>query len=197
MESRHLTVRIREWLSQNAAAAVLVILFAVIHIFSQFAGDAVYLFGNTGRIALDGEYYRWVTCLFLHNNLRHLLTNAVTLLAVSSLLDHILKNRQTVFIFLAGGILSEIAYSAVSTDPAYEIGASGGIFALLACLAACCLRFPECFRLRWYRPDVLILPVYFVFANSSVTAFLVHMFGFAAGIILGFILVLAGFVRQT
>ncbi|MCD8300515.1 MAG: hypothetical protein LUC41_05010, partial [Clostridiales bacterium] len=62
----------------------------------------------------------------------------------------------------------------------------------------CCLSFPEYKRFRWYRPDSLIVMVYFILANSSVTAFLVHTFGFAAGIILGFIIMLPGkhFKRQ-
>lgn len=197
MENRYFAGWVREWGCRNAAAAVLVVLFIFIHIATRIAGDSTVSFGNTEMAALDGEYYRWVTCLFLHNNLRHLLTNSAALLAVSSLLSPLVKKRQTIFVFLAGGVLSEIAYSAVSSDPVYEIGASGGIFALLACLVICCLRFPQNFNIRWYRPDVLILPVYFIFANSSITAFLVHSFGFVAGILLGFILVAAGRVKST
>ena len=197
MENRYFSGWIREWICRNAAAAVLVVLFIFIHIVTWIAGDTTVSFGNTEMEALNGEYYRWVTCLFLHNNLRHLLTNSAALLAVSSLLSPLLKKRQTIFVFLAGGVLSEIAYSAVSSDPVYEIGASGGIFALLACLVVCCLRFPQNFNIRWYRPDVLILPVYFIFANSSITAFLVHSFGFVAGILLGFILMAAGRVKST
>ncbi|MCC8161818.1 MAG: rhomboid family intramembrane serine protease [Lachnospiraceae bacterium] len=141
---------------------------------------------------LGGEYYRYFTCLFLHYNLGHLLANSVTLLSVSSLLTPFLKNRQMVFLFLSGGILSEIAYSVVISEQLYDIGASSGIFALIACLLVCHLRFPKRFHPAWYRPDVIIVLIYFVFANTSVSAFLVHTFGFAAGILISFVMVSTG-----
>lgn len=196
MDSRSFPIQIKDWLYQNAAVAVLVIIFVFIYFISQITGGAAVNFGNTGMEYLSGQYYRWVTCLFLHNNLWHLFSNSAAILAAGSLLSRILKKHLTVFAFLAGGILSELAYSAVSADSFYEVGASGGIFALIACLVVCCLRFSECFCMKWYRPDVIIVMIYFVLANSSITAFLVHMFGFVAGIILCFIMVLVGAIRR-
>lgn len=198
MEIKTFNRHLRDWMCRNAAALLLVVLFIVIYIISQNTTGAIGAFGNTGLTSLGREYYRWITCLFLHNNPRHLLTNSAAMLSVSSLLSRRVKYGRLCFVFLVGGVLSEIAYSVIAFDPAYEIGASGGIFALIAFLVVCCLAFPEYRGLRWYRPDSLIVMVYFILANSSITAFLVHTFGFAAGIILGFIIMLPGkhFKRQ-
>lgn len=184
--------KLKAWGYRNAAAIVLVIAFGVIFIASQSAEDSFFYFGTTGIQYLNGEYYRFITCLFLHYNLRHLLANSIALLSVSSLLTPFLGRGQTVFLFLSGGILSEIAYSAVITEQIYDIGASSGIFALIACLLVYFLRFPKQFRVAWYRLDVIIVVVYFIFANTSTSAFLVHTFGFTAGILIGFIMVSAG-----
>ncbi|MCD8249333.1 MAG: rhomboid family intramembrane serine protease, partial [Lachnospiraceae bacterium] len=78
------------------------------------------------------------------------------------------------------------------SEQIYDIGASSGVFALIACLLVCHLRFPKQFRPAWYRPDVLIVLVYSVFANTSISAFLVHTFGFAAGTLISFVMVSFG-----
>ncbi|MCD7843979.1 MAG: rhomboid family intramembrane serine protease [Clostridiales bacterium] len=184
--------RIEVWGYRNAAAIVLVIVFGVIFIASRSVEDSFFYFGTTGIQYLNGEYYRFITCLFLHYNLRHLLANSAALLSVSSLLAPFLGRGKTVFLFLSGGILSEIAYSVVITEQIYDIGASSGVFTLIACLLVCFLRFPNQFRMAWYRLDVMIVVVYFIFANTSISAFLVHTFGFAAGILIGFIMVSVG-----
>ncbi len=176
----------------NAAAIALVLAFISVYIALHSWENAALYFGTTGMNNLHAEYYRWFTCLFLHRNLWHLLSNCAALLSVSTLLSSFLGNRKTGLIFLTGGVAAEMAYSVVVSDLVYDIGASSGIFALIACLIVCSLRFPERFRLTWRRPDALIVGGYFVLANSSVSAFLVHTFGFAAGILLGLVMVWTG-----
>ncbi|MCC8149897.1 MAG: rhomboid family intramembrane serine protease [Lachnospiraceae bacterium] len=117
------------------------------------------------------------------------------MLSVGSLLVSCLKKNQTLFLFLFCGVLAEIAFSVVISERMYDIGASSGIFALIACLIVCKLRFPEEFRFVWHRPDVIIIGIYFIFANTSITAFLVHAFGFVFGILVSFILVLTEQIR--
>jgi len=189
----HLKMKNKQFTAKdNIIAIILVSVFVVVYIVSQCTENAFLYFGTTGIKNLNGEYYRWLTCLFLHYNLRHLLANSIALLVVGYLLAPFLKKRQTLFLFLSGGMLSEIAFSAVCTGQVYDIGASGGIFALLATLLVCHLRYPEKSHFTWYRPDVLFILLYFVFANSSTSAFLVHTFGFTAGILISFLMVSAG-----
>lgn len=188
---------IRKRVYHNIVAIILVLIFFLLYILFPETEDTFASFGATCMEYMDGEYYRWITCLFLHYNLRHLLANSIGILAVCSMLGPFLRKRQILFIFLSGGILAEIAYSIVVSDLIYDIGASSGIFALIACLIVCILRFPKHFHFIWYRPDVIITIVYFIFANTSVSAFLVHSFGFAAGIIISFILVVAGRIKMA
>ncbi|MCD8364323.1 MAG: rhomboid family intramembrane serine protease [Clostridiales bacterium] len=191
------TKKIYRWLYQNIITIILVLTFILIHAASQNAEDVFLYFGATGMQYLNGEYYRWLTSLFLHYNIGHLLANSAALLSVGSLITPLLKQRQSFILFLTGGVLAEIAFSVVVSDQIYDIGASSGIFALIACFIACCLRFPEDIRPVWYRPDALIVFVYFFFANTSVSAFLVHTFGFAAGILISFVMILTGRIKNS
>lgn len=185
---------IKSWLKDNVVAIVLVLSFFLIYIVSLNRENAYLYFGATGMEYINGEYYRFLTCLFLHYTPRHLLGNSLALLSVGSLLSPFLGKTKTLFLFLSGGVLSEITWSYMISDQIYDIGASSGIFALIACLIVCLLRFPDQFRFKWYRPDIVIVLLYFIFANSSVTAFLVHTFGFAVGILFGFVMVLTGMI---
>ncbi|MCD7863805.1 MAG: rhomboid family intramembrane serine protease [Lachnospiraceae bacterium] len=187
--------KIKNWSKDNIIAIALVLLFYFIYIASLRMENAYFCFGTTGMAYMNGEYYRFLTCLFLHSSPRHLLANTLGLLSVSSLLSRFPGKGKTIFLFLFGGVLAEIAWSVVISDQIYDIGASSGIFALLACLLVCLLRFPEQFHFKWYRPDVVIAVMYFVFANSSSSSFLVHTFGFAAGILLSFFMILAGAIK--
>ncbi|MCD8218358.1 MAG: rhomboid family intramembrane serine protease [Clostridiales bacterium] len=188
--------KIKIWISRNIVAVVLVLIFILIYVVSRSNDDACLIFGATGIDYLNGEYYRWFACLFLHYNLGHLLANSAALLSVCSLLSSFLKKKQTIFLFLSCGVLAEIAYSVVISERIYDIGASSGIFALIACLIVCRLRFPEKFHFVWYRFDVIIVCIYFIFVNTTITAFLVHAFGFVFGILLSFILVLTGRIKE-
>ncbi len=188
--------KIKTWLSRDAAAIVLVIVLLSIHIISLGTDDASLSFGATGMDYLNGEYYRWFTCLFFHYNLGHLIANSAALLSVCSLLGSFLKKSQTIFLFLSGGVLAEIAFSIVVSDRIYDIGASSGVFALIACLIVCCLRFQGQFHFTWHRPDLFIVFIYFIFANTSITAFLVHVFGFSFGVVISFSAVLASRIKK-
>ncbi len=181
--------KIKIWISHNIVAVVLALVFILIYVISRGNEDACFNFGATGMDYLNREYYRWFTCLFLHYNIGHIFVNSAALLSVSSLLGSFLGKRQFMFLFLSGGILAEIAYSVVISERIYDIGASSGIFALIACLIVCCLRFPGQLHVKWYRLDLIIVAVYFIFANTSITAFLVHTFGFVFGIITSFVMI--------
>ena len=146
---------------------------------------------------INGESYRWFTCSFLHYGLYHLFGNIIGLLAVGSLLSPFIGKWKTLFFFFISAILGEITFSWIvsSAEPSYGGGASGGIFALIATLVVCYLRFPEQFKCKWYRKDVLITIIYFIVANDNWSSVLTHIFGFSYGIILSFICVVFKLIK--
>lgn len=188
-----------KWTQNNIVAIVLVIIFIPIYVISQITGTAFEHWGSTSMEHLDCEYYRWVTCIFLHFNFIHIFFNSVALLAIGSLVSPFIGKWKTLFIFIFCGILAEIACSVVINYPGHVFGggSSGGIFALVASFIVCYLRFPEYFNFKWYRLDVIAVAVFFIFANDNIGSFLTHAFGFIAGVIVCFIMVLTGRINNN
>lgn len=191
--------RVKSWIDKNIVAIMLVIVFVTIFIFTQSNGDAVKYIGTTSIEYLNNEFYRWVTCIFYHYNFMHIFFNSLALICVGSLISPFIGKWKTLIIFILGGAVAEIPFSLIvhygTAD--YGGGSSGGIFALIAAFLVCYLRFPEMFTLKWFRPDLLIVVVYFIFANDNQSSFLTHVFGFVVGILIATILVVFNVIKKN
>lgn len=101
------------WAKNNITAIGLVIIFIPIYIVSQMTGTAFEHWGSTSMEYLGWEFYRWVTCIFLHFNFVHIFFNSIALLAVGSLVSSFIGQGKTLFIFIFCGILAEITCSII------------------------------------------------------------------------------------
>ena len=191
--------KIIKWAKSNIIAISLVIVFIPIYIVSQITGTAFEHFGFTSMEYLNGEYYRWLTCIFLHFNFVHIFFNSLALIAIGSLISSFLGKWRTLFIFVFCGILAEIVCSVIISysGPVFGGGSSGGIFALIAAMIVCYLRFPQFFTLKWTRIDVIVVIAFFIFSNDNMSSFLTHAFGFISGIVISFVMVLTGRISDT
>lgn len=189
---------VTDWLKNNIVAILLVLCFIPVYVVSQITGTVFEHWGSTSMEYLNSEYFRWLTCIFLHFNFVHIFFNSIALLAAGSLVSPFIGKGKTLFLFILCGILAEIPCSAFISysEPVYGGGSSGGIFALIAVFAVCYLRFPQNFNLKWTRADVIIVIAFFIFANNNMGSFLTHVFGFSAGIMVSFFMVLAGFIGE-
>lgn len=82
---------------------------------------------NEGIIA--GEYYRLITCMFLHGGIVHLALNMYALYAIGPLIENIYGRLKYIIIYFISGICASILSFMMS--PSISIGASGAIFGLL------------------------------------------------------------------
>jgi len=187
------------WLQNNAVAILLSISYIAIYIVKEIKPELNDMLGTCSLNFINGEYYRWFTCSFLHYGLYHLFGNIIGLLAVGSLLSPFIGKWKTLFFFFISDVLGGITFSWIvsSAEPSYGGGASGGIFALIATLVVCYLRFPEQFKYKWYRVDVLITIIYFIIANDNWSSVLTHIFGFSYGIVLSFIFVVFNLLQPN
>jgi membrane associated rhomboid family serine protease len=191
--------KILKWIRQNAVAISLSILFIIVYVIKEINPQVNDLLGSCSLKFMNGEYYRWITSSSLHYGLYHLFGNVIGLLAVGSLISPFIGKWKTLFFFYASDLCAGITFSWIvsSPEPNYGGGASGGIFALIATLIVCYLRFPEEFKCKWYRADVLAVIVYFFIANDNWSSVLTHMFGFSYGIVLSFIFIVFNLIKKT
>lgn len=190
---------VTNWLKNNIVAIILVLCFIPVYVISKITGTAFEHWGSTSMEYLHSEYFRWMTCIFLHFNFTHIFFNSIALLAIGSLVSPFIGKWKTLFLFILCGILAEIACSMIISysEPVYGGGSSGGIFALIAVFIVCYLRFPQNFTLKCHKLDVIIVIAFFIFANDNMGSFMTHIFGFVAGIIVSFVMVSAGWINNN
>lgn len=191
--------KVENWMRGNIAAIMIVIGFIPMFAFTQTNREAVKYFGTTSLEYLNHEFYRWITCIFYHNGFVHLFFNSLALICAGSLLSPFIGKWKTFFLFLLGGSVAEIPFSLIYHygEVSYGGGSSGGIFALIAAFLACWLRFPEAFHLKKFRPDLLMVFVFFVFANDSVSSFLTHVFGFVVGTVATTVMIASNVIKDS
>ena len=186
--------KILEWVKGNLTAILLVVIFIPVFIWSQNSSEAVRIIGTTSMKCLNNEFYRWFTCIFYHCGYEHIIFNSIALISIGSLIDPYTGRLKTALLFVLCGALAEVAFSIVFnySEANYGGGSSGGIFGLMAVFLVCLLRFGGEKKIKWYRPDLIITVMFFIFANDNVDSFVTHVFGFTAGILLGTVMVLVG-----
>ncbi|MFV1994208.1 MAG: rhomboid family intramembrane serine protease, partial [Verrucomicrobiales bacterium] len=96
--------------------------------------QALYPDGGLSREAvLDGQIYRFVTYMFVHGSLFHILGNMLLVYFAGNRVLNILGTRHFLLIYLLGGVLG--AGLQLLVGETYLIGASAGAFALLCAFA--------------------------------------------------------------
>ena len=81
---------------------------------------------------LAGEYWRFLTAVFLHGDLTHLAINCYSLYVMGLTVERIYGHGKYLGVYLLAGVFGNIGSFVFSTSPG--IGASGAIFGLLGAL---------------------------------------------------------------
>ena len=84
---------------------------------------------NFRPLTLDGEWWRLITCIFLHFGVFHLLMNMYALLYIGLLLEPLIGKERYISAYLITGIASSLN-SLMWHDLTVSAGASGAIFGL-------------------------------------------------------------------
>jgi rhomboid protease GluP len=148
---------------------------------------------NFGAFTVNGQWWRLLTCLFVHLNLLHLLVNLWALWNVGRLAERLYGSAVFVFLYFASGLLGSLA--SIAWEPANaSAGASGAIFGILgshlAFLAHRESGIPrQVVRAHWFSTLVFVL---FNLIDGALTPGIdntAHVGGLAGGLVLGWILV--------
>lgn len=89
----------------------------------------VFLGAKVNYLIARGEYYRLITCMFLHGGIMHLLLNMFALYSLGPFIEKVYGKTRYLIIYFLSGIVSSVFSYMFST--AVSIGASGAIFGLL------------------------------------------------------------------
>lgn len=89
----------------------------------------IFLGAKVNDLINRGEYYRLITCMFLHGGIMHVGLNMYALNSLGPLVETVYGKGKYVFIYFLSGIVSSVFSYILSND--ISVGASGAIFGLL------------------------------------------------------------------
>jgi rhomboid protease GluP len=148
-------------------------------------------------VTQDHEWWRLGTALFLHAGPEHLLSNMLALWVLGRFVESAMGSRRTALIYGLGGLISMAGVVGLMQEgfiePDLLVGASGAIFALLGAMALARLNdFLASRHIADRRNLMLIALVLGIEAVIDLVlpqvSFSAHAIGFAAGVVLGWLL---------
>lgn len=110
-------------------------MFMVLELFGEGSNNVLTLLQNGALyppLVREGDYYRLITCAFLHIGLLHLLFNCYALYVIGSQIESFYGKAKYIIIYLFSALIGSLM-SMLFTD-AISAGASGAIFGLLGAL---------------------------------------------------------------
>lgn len=90
---------------------------------------------NFGPLSLDGQWWRVLTCMFVHIGIVHLALNMWALWEIGVLAEHLYGPRTFLVVYLLSGLAGSIA-SLARNPMVVSAGASGAIFGIAGALIA-------------------------------------------------------------
>lgn len=125
---------------------------------------------NFGPLTLGGEWWRLLSCTFVHAGILHLALNMFSLWAVGRVVVRLFGNVSFVAIYLASGVGGSIA-SIVWNPWSLSVGASGALFGVFGALAGYALRLrkdvPEAFLKGVVRDVAFVLVINLVYSFTA------------------------------
>lgn len=98
-------------------------------IFNSDTNVLILLGAKVNELIAEGQYYRLISCMFLHGGIVHLGVNMYSLYAIGPMVEKVHGKAKYTAIYLFAGICASIFSYIFSTS--VSIGASGAIFGLL------------------------------------------------------------------
>lgn len=111
------------------------VMFLLMYLFGNGSEDVVTLvnFGALYKdLVLRGDYFRLLTCAFLHIGVAHLLVNSYSLYVIGSQLESFLGRTKFLFVYLVSALCGSLM--SITFNSYVSAGASGAIFGLLGSL---------------------------------------------------------------
>lgn len=120
-------------ISINVFMYLVVIYFSYIYgkgsIFDSDTSILIMLGAKVNDLIAQGQYYRLISCMFLHGGIVHLGVNMYSLYAIGPMVERVYGKSKYIAIYFISGICASIFSYIFSTS--VSIGASGAIFGLL------------------------------------------------------------------
>ncbi|MCR4797977.1 MAG: rhomboid family intramembrane serine protease [Lachnospiraceae bacterium] len=192
--------------SFSPANTTLVVVNTLIYLYMILTGDPSdlnYMYAHGAMVSdpeiLNGEYWRMISCAFLHFDNSHIFNNMIMLLFLGVYVERAFGTlRYLLIYFFCAFSGSFVSYIAAMEGETLVVsgGASGAIFGIMGALLFVILykkgRYEGLTMKRYL--FMIVISLYYGFATAGVDN-LAHVGGFIAGFLAGFLLFPRGFKR--
>ena len=167
----------------------MIMVFSGLGFLSFNAADLLNWGANIQPVTTNGQWWRLITCTFLHGGFMHLFANMYGILFIGIFLEPILGKTRYALIYLTSGILASVA-SIYVHDTTVSVGASGAIFGLYGVFIALLLTkvFPKKIS-KVFRASTIFFILYNLlmgFASIGIDN-AAHVGGLVSGFVIGLI----------
>ncbi|MBS6062661.1 rhomboid family intramembrane serine protease [Criibacterium bergeronii] len=173
----------------DAIIVVNVIIFLIMTLAGGTTNTEVLLrFGAMYKpyIIVDGEFYRFITAMFIHIGLVHLLMNMFVLKTMGPTFERLFGTKNFVIIYILSGIMGNIMGFGFGSVRSVEAGASTSIYGLMGIILGLYFFYKEESNIKYfakqYFPFIVISLIY------SITDPRVSVLGHLGGLIGGFLM---------
>lgn len=128
----------------------------------DYAPGIVRMGANVPQLVKDGQFYRLVSCMFLHGGFEHIAMNMFVLFYLGGFCERLFGGRRFLVLYTASGLCGSMASAFVSGEH-MSLGASGALWGMLGGLAALAFRpgnlVPRAFLPRLKRAALINLAI--------------------------------------
>lgn len=142
---------------------------------------------KNNELIMSGQYYRFITCMFLHGSIIHIASNMYSLYCVGYMVEKIYGRVKYIFIYFLSGVIS--SYVSFWFSDATSVGASGAIFGVLGAVLVFSFRFKNKIGKELFANiiAVIVLNIFIGISMTNIDNF-AHIGGLISGIIISAIL---------
>lgn len=187
--------KIKRFSKENTITFILIGINVFMYIITAFLSGSImdsninvliFLGAKVNALIDRGQYYRLLTCTFLHGGLIHLALNMYALHALGPLVEKIYGKLKYLAIYFISGICSSLLSYYLS--PNVSIGASGAIFGLLGACLVISLKYKDRIGKAFVNNIISVIFVNLIigFSVSNVDNF-GHIGGLIGGILISFL----------
>ena len=163
-------------------------------IIGNIAANGENPFIASGRMEFDpvinGEYYRFISAMFLHSGVQHLISNMVLLYFMGEMVENKTGSVRFAIIYLVSGIMGNVVsfgYEWITYTRYTSVGASGAVYGIMGALLYLVIKKTEGLNIPIKRMILLVAYcLYSSFASSHID-YAAHIGGLVFGFIMAFI----------
>ncbi len=177
------------------ANVALFIIFSILLYVNEKAIDFIAL--KPANIFYDGYLWTFLTSMFMHGNVWHLLVNMLTLMFIGGLVEKIIGYKRYFLFYMISGIFAGVFFVLLSLIfpadfNAYAVGASGAVFGLIGLLMIMTPNLPVYImfipipiKMKYAAPGILIVLWMISVAADIPIGNTAHLGGLIAGLAYG------------